>query len=130
MNTAIIIIIPIMIILIVILLVNNRRDTKQVPTQEEREKQYNKNKDKIILYYTDWCGISRNFMPLWNQFSESIKGTLNIEKINCEQYPNICKIMNVSGYPTIKLHKPDGRTITFNKARSLENLSNFVKSNT
>jgi thiol-disulfide isomerase/thioredoxin len=50
------------------------------------------NKHVVILFYTDWCLYSKNFMPIWEQISTLNKDDDNIVfiKINCDPDNSKC----------------------------------------
>lgn len=100
---------------------------KYIPTNNLlnlTEKQ--KTGDKLVLYYTNWCGISRQFKPIWDKFCQETKTGIITEEINCENNNNKCNLMNIKGYPTIILHKTDGQNIEFRQERTVQSLENFV----
>lgn len=93
----------------------------------------NDGKNKLILYYTTWCGYSRNFMPIWNQIGEVVNNTpeLNVkcEQHDCDKERNICNVANVNGFPTMIFVKSNGVQIPYEGARSLNAILEFVNKN-
>src|SRR5437868_6348122 len=58
------------------------------------------NINKLVLYYADWCGWSKKFLPIWEQLNSncaSLFPNLIMEKIECTDNKNICE--NIPGYP-------------------------------
>ena len=92
-----------------------------------------KKKHKLCLYYTDWCGYCKEFVPEWNKFndyvsSNNLKNDLVLEKYNCEGNNSKCK--NVNEYPTVILYKKNGQEIKMSSdPRTKEGLLNFIKVN-
>ena len=46
-------------------------------------------KNKLVLYYTNWCGHSKNFLPIWEQIKQTASEN-NIyvtEQYDCVGYP-------------------------------------------
>lgn len=85
-------------------------------------------KMKLALYYTNWCGYSKMFLPDWEKIKKSDLDVI-FEENDCEKSQN-CSKFNVTGYPTLLLHKPDGTIIPFeNKPRTYEFVVDFVKNN-
>ena len=98
------------------------------------EKMGNTNKNKLYLYYTDWCGHSKNFLPEWDKLvssveSSNLKDKFEVKKINCEESKQTCGDANVRGYPTVILHKTDGQNIAYNGQRTAKDIVEFMKSN-
>lgn len=135
-------IIGIIIIIIIILLITNYIRINQIAALESSNPVENfikdfssmiqlptNQKDKLVLYYTNWCGISQQFKPIWDQFCKETKTNIITEEINCENDENKCKLMNIKGYPTVILQKCDGTNIEFNSQRTVQNLEDFVNKN-
>lgn len=82
---------------------------------------------EIVLYYAPWCGHSKTFLPIWDQFAQNspIKAT----KLDCAGADKArCDANNIPGYPTVKLHI-NGKTITFEGERSINGLKQFIQNN-
>ena len=90
-------------------------------------------KPKISLYYTKWCGYSKQILPEWDKFvdhlnSNNLNDTMIVEKIDCEKDKEKCKKIN--GYPTIILEKKNGQQMTMtNQPRTKEGLIKFIQEN-
>lgn len=84
----------------------------------------------VSLFYTDWCGYSRQFLPEWEKLA-STKFTkyVNFEKFECDQSQNICTANEITGYPTIKFTKSDGTSFRLpnNVARNAPSITNFIE---
>ena len=94
----------------------------------------NNNYNKLILFYTEWCGYSKQFMPIWTQFKKLIKeNRVNIKlvEVDCELMENkkIAKKFGVLGYPTIKFVTNNGKIIDYDKPRTLDELQKFIMNN-
>lgn len=96
---------------------------------ENIENNKTQNKSTLALYYTNWCGYSRQFIPIWDEFISIAPQTINYEKYNCEENPSVCNKYNIKGYPTLYLHKGD-INIQYNGNRTINDLLDFVKKNT
>lgn len=88
-----------------------------------------KNKKTLGVYYTDWCGYSRQFLE---QLDSGLKNELNKENIevkliDCEKDKNICAKYNIEGYPTLLVHIND-KVIPYNGQRDNKTIINFIKS--
>ena len=51
------------------------------------------NKNIVILFYTDWCLYSKNFMPIWDKISTQYTTDDDIKfiKINCDPDTSKCQ---------------------------------------
>ena len=92
------------------------------------------NANKLVLYYTEWCGYSRSFFPEWEILKNSINSSnLNnlilMEKYDCDVSQSICDSNGVNGFPTIILHKANGLSIPYKGARNAGAILAFLKMN-
>jgi hypothetical protein len=90
-------------------------------------------KGELRLYYASWCGYSRQFLPIWNQFVEQAKKMypwLKMVEIRCEGgNETLCHDDKIEGFPTIKLHKDDKIHDLSNERypRTVDGLNRFIK---
>lgn len=98
--------------------------------QENKDNTYNKDKTKLSVYYTNWCGYSQRFnKDLDNGLEADInKLDVPVERVDCEKNKNLCESVGVPGYPTVLLHKKD-KIVQYNGDRSKTDLLNFVSNN-
>jgi hypothetical protein len=88
---------------------------------------------KIVNYNTEWCGFSKRFQPIWDDFTKDMKKKYsNIEVIDmkCDKDENKdkCMIPEVEGFPTVILHK-DGKSIVYEDSRNKESIMKFIEAN-
>jgi len=105
------------------LFINNRNSSTVDLVRENFDNQ------KLKLYYTEWCGFSKRFMPVWEDLERYLtdnKITLEHEKIDCEKNKEKCS--TIEGYPTVILEK-DGKEIIMDGTypRSLDGILKFLK---
>ena len=99
-----------------------------VPTQQIITNNNNLNEQKLVLYYTTWCGYSKQFFPEWQKILDSdLKNIISLVSYDCDK-SNECSIDNVNGYPTVILHK-NGQKIKYNGNRTADAIIEFVKQN-
>lgn len=125
-------IIVIIIIIIIILLITNYVKLNQINAEPFTKNNYDlnsNNKNKLVMYYTDWCGISQQFKPIWERFCKETRTGVNTIAINCEKNEDKCKSMGIRGYPTVILHKANGENVEFLAPRTVENLEKFINNN-
>ncbi len=79
----------------------------------------------LKLYYTNWCGWSQKFLPVWDQLQKILK--IKMEKIDCEQNKELCQ--GVPGYPYIVLERGNEKVV-YNGNRTAKDIEMFIKNNT
>ena len=87
---------------------------------------------KLSLFYTLWCGFSRNFFPEWEKIKLHFGSKLIFEEHDCDKASqSICVANNVNGYPTIILTKLDGVKISYpdRQPRTAELIIKFINDN-
>ncbi len=90
---------------------------------------------KIRLFYADWCGHCKGFMPEWNKFSEYSNKNfpdLVVEKINGDSNKESIKKLiqeeGVDGFPTVIFYN-NGKKIIYEGERNMQSLVEFIKKN-
>ncbi len=79
----------------------------------------------LKLYYTNWCGWSQKFLPVWTQLVKNVKNIAFVQ-LDCEKQKSLCE--GVPGFPYIVLEK-NGKKINYNGDRSYDDLVKFLKNN-
>ena len=69
------------------------------------------NKNKLVLYYANWCGACVNYKPEWN----ALKKILNKNGVKTKEYEEtqnkqIMEKELINSYPTLKIHYGSGDT--------------------
>jgi len=88
----------------------------------------NKSNKKLGVYYTDWCGYSKQFLKqLESGLSDELKkNEVDVVLIDCEKNKDVCNAMGVEGFPTLILHTSEGNRV-YNGQRDLNSILNFVR---
>lgn len=91
-------------------------------------------KPTIGVYYTNWCGYSREFIQQFNNDEQNKvrNAGAEVKLIDCEKDngPELCKKYDVQGFPTILLHSSQNSDpILYNGNRNGDDIAKFVKSN-
>lgn len=93
---------------------------------------------KIILFYADWCGYCKRFLPIWNELKSDSKlnnvkfidvDMTNEKKIITGELNNsdlnLVNEVQINGFPTIKLLH-NGILTDYNNKREKEDIINFL----
>jgi thiol-disulfide isomerase/thioredoxin len=82
------------------------------------------------VYYTEWCGYSRDFLQqLESGLQKKIENEgISVNLVDCDKNKEMCQKLQIEGFPTVLLHKND-KIIQYNGNRTDDDLINFVKSN-
>lgn len=86
--------------------------------------------DHFVKFYAPWCGHCQKLAPVWDELAaeyESAKG-VSVAKLDCTAAGGICQENDVKGYPTLAYFRNGKKVETYRGARSLKELSDFVKS--
>lgn len=96
----------------------------------------------MINFYAEWCIHCRQFAPTWNETEmEADRGVykdgdgnrviLKLLRINCVEFPNICRDQGVRWYPSIRMYKRDLSFVDYKgeraKAPILEYISDTIR---
>jgi hypothetical protein len=123
------VLIAIVVLGILYLLYNNKLESLNQESKNE-EKNVSKSKDstKLGVYYTNWCGYSQRFnKDLDNGLEKDISDlNVSVERIDCDKNKNLCKSLDIPGYPTLLLHK-ENETVQYEGDRSRTDLLNFIE---
>ena len=130
-------IIMLIIIILLLLHVNGRmirrkKQKKQQPIEKTTNNQQpiSKEEKTIVLYYANWCGHSRAFIPEWEKFEKYCQqniNDINVIKMLCEG-DNAKNCKGIRGYPTVILIN-NGKAVTYKGDRTMESLIEFVNAN-
>lgn len=86
----------------------------KIELHTNENKKLNKDASSLILFYADWCGPCKAFLPTWNYLESNIKHEkLNIVKFSCVTHKQECdKIKFITSFPTVVLFDPKTETVT------------------
>lgn len=77
----------------------------EIPDESIVTIQEAKNIDKpvVAMFYVDWCGYCRRFMPVFGEFAKKYKNDYTFAVINCDKPENIniVKEFHIMGFPTL-----------------------------
>ena len=66
--------------------------------------QVNDGKVHFIKFYAPWCGHCKKLAPVWSELADELKHNkqVSIGQVDCTQAQDLCKKLEVTGYPTLK----------------------------
>jgi thiol-disulfide isomerase/thioredoxin len=83
---------------------------------------------RLYNFYTNWCGYSKSFMPVWKQIESYYNNSpVAVYTLDADDASNkaLANKWNISGYPTVVLETPT-QTIQYSGARDLQSITSFV----
>ena len=101
----------------------------KVDLHDNENKKLNKNASSLILFYADWCGPCKAFLPTWNYLESNIKHEkLNIVKFSCVTHKQECdKIKFITSFPTVVLFNPETESvIKYDDQRDPNKIIDFI----
>ena len=119
----------IVIVLIVLILVFVLRNRRVIQYERKTKLGNEKSNKKIVLYYEDWCGHSRNMLPEWSKLEKENINGIKVEKIKCSENKEKCKREKIRGYPTIIYYNADGSSKEYNGKRNKDGFMSFLAEN-
>lgn len=91
----------------------------------------------MVLFYADWCGHCKKFMPQWNKISsmwnKKSDKKVKMMKVNCgnasenKTQSSLMEKYNIKGYPTILLFE-NGNATEYSGNRNEKDLENYLNS--
>jgi len=84
--------------------------------------------EHFIMMYAPWCGHCQRLKPDWDKLAKKPGVTgVSIAKVDCTASTTTCGDYKVQGYPTL-LYFRDGKKIdTYDGAKTLEGLKEYLK---
>lgn len=66
--------------------------------------QVNDGRVHFIKFYAPWCGHCKKLAPAWSELADELKHNkqVSIGQVDCTQAQDLCKKLEVTGYPTLK----------------------------
>ena len=103
---------------------------QQQQQQQQLQQDNSTNANKLVLYYTEWCGYSQQFLPIWKDLKDNIDSSLDVALIeyDCDKNNGICMAEKIEGYPTLILHTQTNK-IHYTGARTVNAIMIFLKQN-
>ena len=81
---------------------------------------------ELVYFYMDGCGHCKKFSPVWDQFSASYNGNLNIRKVERSNASDELNQYQIQGFPTVLLLDGNGGKKEFQGDRTIQGLNDFI----
>jgi protein disulfide-isomerase-like protein len=82
----------------------------------------------LVMFHAPWCGHCKNLAPTWEQLAKSLKGQMNVGKVDCTTETAVARKYQIRGYPTLKFLKEPAGVVEYRGRRSLDTLKEFAAS--
>ncbi len=88
----------------------------------------------LVLFYADWCGHCKEFMPIWDKTTKTINDAnkgVKLIKVECgkpqenEGHKMLMDKYSIQGYPTIKFFE-NGQAKEYEGPRTEEGIVEFL----
>jgi thiol-disulfide isomerase/thioredoxin len=119
--------------IIALVFINNYdfKTKQQVAEKFADSNSTNNKKHKITLYYTSWCGYSKQLLPEWYKFKDHVTNNMSdieVIDIECEQNKDDMMCKSVPGYPTVIMTLANGKQVNFDGKyeRTFDGLMKFA----
>lgn len=74
-------------------------------TKQDFEKAITSDKIVLVDFYADWCEPCKKMKPYLDEISETMKDNVKVVRINADENKELCKEMNVTALPVLKVYK-------------------------
>ncbi len=94
------------------------------------------NKPVVAMFYVDWCGYCRRYMPIFGEFAKEYKNKYAFAAINCDkpEYRKIVNNNNIMAFPTFVVFDKKNdydfmlpQTVTIDKGIMKTSLNKYLK---
>lgn len=85
-----------------------------------------KNGKWVVLYYANWCGHCKNFMPEWDKYKTTNNLPVKCASVESSVMDKLQSKPNIDGFPTIKMYDNMQEIAQFDGERTATSLKSFV----
>eukprot|EP00760_Papus_ankaliazontas_P035178 PhM_4_TR7655/c0_g1_i1/m.29891 len=84
----------------------------------------------VVLFHVPWCPHCKQLRPIFNEVANNTfvmerAANLRLGQVNCEDQHELCALLNVRSYPTVK-YAVHGQVYTYHGGRTYERLVQFA----
>ncbi|XP_054017633.1 thioredoxin domain-containing protein 16 [Dryobates pubescens] len=100
----------------------------QVLTEENFSSALLETTRTVVLFYASWEAVSLAVLQSYTEVADHLKGTegLLLSAVNCWDWPGVCRMENVTQFPTIKIYEKGERSVVYNGMWGTEQLTSFI----
>ncbi|NXF85619.1 TXD16 protein, partial [Eubucco bourcierii] len=82
----------------------------------------------VVLFYASWEAVSLAVLQSYAEVADHLKETqgLLLSRVNCWDWPGVCKLENVTQFPTIKVYQKGEHSVVYDGMWGTEELTNFI----
>ncbi|XP_068005184.1 thioredoxin domain-containing protein 16 isoform X2 [Melanerpes formicivorus] len=82
----------------------------------------------VVLFYASWEAVSLAVLQSYTEVADHLKGTegLLLSGVNCWDWPGVCRMENVTQFPTIKIYEKGERSVVYSGMWGTEQLTSFI----
>ncbi|KAK5980667.1 DnaJ domain and thioredoxin-containing protein [Trichostrongylus colubriformis] len=59
----------------------------------------------LVDFFAPWCGHCVQFAPVFEQIAKVLDGKVKLGKVDCDQWPGVCRGAQIQSYPTVRFYK-------------------------
>ena len=83
-------------------------------------------KNRLVLYYTPWCGHCASLKPKWIEFQNNNKlKDIEIDMVDCDKSKDICNSLKIEMIPSIIYHKKN-EDIKYEGVKEIDKIKEWV----
>lgn len=83
--------------------------------------------DWLIEFYAPWCGHCKKLAPTWEKLAVTLKGKVNVAKVDVTENRDLGSRFGIKGFPTVKFLRK-GKVYDYSGARTEDAFIRFVTS--
>ena len=88
-----------------------------------------KPKNRLVLYYTPWCGHCAMLKPKWTEFqNNNYLKDIDIDMVDCDNSKDVCNKFKIEIIPTIILHK-ENNDIIYHGDKEIDKIKEWLNTN-